>query len=144
MVPPIGTASTAWSVRLLAELDAADEKANELVIGLNPEQPNWQPGPGAWSVGQCLEHLCITNEVICRPFRVHWRANRSLPFRTSYRGGSVDGSLTVTSSHPLRASTPERQERLCQARESNFPFWIVFYAVTKPPADSFVALVITM
>jgi hypothetical protein len=63
MVPPIGTASTAWSVRLLAELDAADEKANELVIGLNPEQLNWQPGPGAWSVGQCLEHLCITNEV---------------------------------------------------------------------------------
>ncbi len=63
MGPPIGTVSPAWSVRLLAELDAADERANELVIGLNPEQLNWQPGPGAWSVGQCLEHLSITNEV---------------------------------------------------------------------------------
>ena len=63
MAPPISTGLPAWPVRLLAELDAADEKANELVRGLNPEQLNWHPGPGAWSVGQCLEHLCITNEV---------------------------------------------------------------------------------
>jgi hypothetical protein len=61
--PPIGTALPAWSVRLTAELDAADERANELVIGLNPDQLNWQPGPGAWSVGQCLEHLCIASEL---------------------------------------------------------------------------------
>jgi len=63
MTPSTGTVLTAWSVRLLAELDAADERANELVIGLNPQQLNWQPAPGAWSVGQCLEHLCIANEV---------------------------------------------------------------------------------
>lgn len=53
----------AWSARLIAELDGADERAKELASGLNPEQLNWQPRPGAWSVGQCLEHLCITNEV---------------------------------------------------------------------------------
>ncbi len=63
MAPATGTALPAWSVRLLAELDAADERANQLVIGLNPEQLNWKPGPGVWSVGQCLEHLCIANEV---------------------------------------------------------------------------------
>jgi DinB superfamily len=53
----------AWSIRLIAELDAADQSAKELVIGLDPEQLNRQPIPGAWSVGQCLEHLCIANEV---------------------------------------------------------------------------------
>lgn len=63
MAIPIDAASPAWSVRLLTELDAADERAKELVTGLNLEQLNWQPGPGAWSVCQCLEHLCITNEV---------------------------------------------------------------------------------
>ncbi len=52
----------AWSNRLLAEFDAADQSARELITGLTPEQLNWQPAPGAWSVGQCLEHLCITNE----------------------------------------------------------------------------------
>jgi hypothetical protein len=62
-VPPaLGTVSPAWPVRLLAELDAADERAKELVMMLNPEQLNWRPGPGVWSVGQCLEHLCITND----------------------------------------------------------------------------------
>ena len=52
----------AWSIRLIAEFDASDESAKELVGGLTPEQLNWQPTPGAWSAGQCLEHLCITNE----------------------------------------------------------------------------------
>lgn len=59
----MSAALPAWSVRLTAELDASDKRAYELVSGLGPEQLNWQPGAGAWSVGQCLEHLCITNEV---------------------------------------------------------------------------------
>jgi hypothetical protein len=63
MSPAIGTASADWSVRLIAELDTADKRANELVGGLSQEQLNWHPEPGAWSVGQCFEHLCITNEV---------------------------------------------------------------------------------
>ena len=63
MAQPIGTALPAWSIRLMAELDRADQMAKELAIGLSPAQLNWQPGPGAWSIGQCLEHLCITNEV---------------------------------------------------------------------------------
>src|ERR1700682_3091329 len=52
-----------WSNRLIAEFDASDQSAKELMIGLTPEQLNWQPAPGAWSIGQCLEHLCITTEV---------------------------------------------------------------------------------
>jgi hypothetical protein len=27
------------------------------------EQLNWQPAPGSWSVGQCLLHLCLMNDV---------------------------------------------------------------------------------
>jgi hypothetical protein len=59
---PAGIAPPAWSDRLISELDAADQTANEVAMGLNAEQLNWQPAPGVWSVGQCLEHLCITNE----------------------------------------------------------------------------------
>lgn len=57
----------AWCVRLIAEFDAADQRANELAKGLNTEQLNWQPQPGAWSVGQCLEHLCVANEIYFPP-----------------------------------------------------------------------------
>ncbi|HEV2987504.1 MAG TPA: DinB family protein [Candidatus Angelobacter sp.] len=63
MTPRTGVASPAWPARLIAELDAADQRAKQLVTGLTPEQLNWQPQPGAWSVGQCLEHLCVANEV---------------------------------------------------------------------------------
>src|SRR5437764_13837718 len=63
MATGIVAASPAWSLRLITEFDAADQEAKELLGGLSPEQLNWQPMPGAWSVGQCLEHLCITNEL---------------------------------------------------------------------------------
>ena len=63
MYPPVDSASTAWAVRLISDLDAADQRAKELVKGLSPLQLNWRPSPEAWSVGQCLEHLCAASEV---------------------------------------------------------------------------------
>lgn len=56
-----------WCLRITSELDAADARAIALTKGLTPDQLNWQPRPGAWSVGQCLEHLCISNEVYLEP-----------------------------------------------------------------------------
>ena len=56
------TIAPAWPPRLAFELSANDQSAQALIAGLTEEQLNWQPSPGAWSVGQCLEHLCITNE----------------------------------------------------------------------------------
>jgi hypothetical protein len=52
-----------WSLRLVSELDAADQRAEDIARALRPEQLNWQPRPGAWSVGQCLQHLYFTNQV---------------------------------------------------------------------------------
>jgi DinB superfamily len=51
-----------WPMRLVEDLNASDERAEKLVDGLGEDQLNWQPPQGCWSVGQCLEHLCITNE----------------------------------------------------------------------------------
>jgi hypothetical protein len=56
------TAATNWSTRLAIELSANDQSAQALAGGLTNAQLNWQPAPGSWSVGQCIEHLCITNE----------------------------------------------------------------------------------
>ena len=52
----------AWASRLSFELGGLDQEAQALVAGLTEEQLNWQPSAGSWSIGQCLEHLCITNE----------------------------------------------------------------------------------
>jgi hypothetical protein len=57
----------AWSSRLIGEVNDADQFAQRLVAGLTIKQLNWQPGPGAWSVGQCLEHLALANNAYLAP-----------------------------------------------------------------------------
>src|SRR5690349_17310368 len=57
----------AWPTRLLESLDSSDQRATALVAGLGAEQLNWHPAPGAWSIGQCLEHLCIGGELYLPP-----------------------------------------------------------------------------
>ena len=51
-------------MRLISELDTADQRAKELAKGLTPLQLHWKPSQDAWSVGQCLEHLRVANEVL--------------------------------------------------------------------------------
>jgi hypothetical protein len=59
-------ASPLWSRRLISEFNAADDRATALARALTPQQLNWKRSPGEWSIGQCLEHLYITNEVYCQ------------------------------------------------------------------------------
>ena len=47
----------------MAELTASDRRAALVAGALSSEQLNWRPREDAWSVGQCLEHLRVTNEV---------------------------------------------------------------------------------
>lgn len=60
-------AAPAWARRLIAELQASDERAIVLARGLSVEQLNWKPRPESWSVGQCLEHLCLATEAYMPP-----------------------------------------------------------------------------
>jgi len=62
MSPATASATPAWSTRLIDQLGHSDQKARELYSGLSPDQLNWQPDPTRWSMGQCLEHLAITDE----------------------------------------------------------------------------------
>jgi hypothetical protein len=57
--------SPLWCRRLITELGDADDRATALALGLTPQQLNWKPRPGEWSVGQCIEHLYVANEVYC-------------------------------------------------------------------------------
>lgn len=67
MAPPRETLTPAWSTRLATDLTASDQTARNLISELTNEQLNWKPSPGRWSVGQCLEHLCIANEAYLPP-----------------------------------------------------------------------------
>jgi hypothetical protein len=56
-------ATPEWHRRLLSELLASDDRALAIANGLTRSQLNWKPSPGQWGVGQCLEHLAVTNAV---------------------------------------------------------------------------------
>jgi len=68
-----------WSLRLTSELDAADARATAIVGALTTHQLNWKPSADVWSVGQCLEHLCISNEVYMQPIADALRAMPTRP-----------------------------------------------------------------
>ena len=65
--PAEATRIPSWGDRLASELDAADARATALAKGLTAAQLNWKPRLDAWSIGQCLEHLCLANEVYVVP-----------------------------------------------------------------------------
>jgi hypothetical protein len=46
---------------LLDELRAVTKDAGEVFGGLSPAQLNWKPSAQQWSVGQCFDHLIVTN-----------------------------------------------------------------------------------
>ena len=56
-----------WAARAIDELQASDRQAVEIARDLTVDQLNQPPAPGSWSVGQCLEHLLISNEVYLPP-----------------------------------------------------------------------------
>jgi hypothetical protein len=56
-----------WPAQVLRQLDGADARARSLTEGLSPDDLNWKPADGAWSIGQCLEHLSLGNEVYIAP-----------------------------------------------------------------------------
>ncbi|HKV98355.1 MAG TPA: DinB family protein [Vicinamibacterales bacterium] len=57
----------AWPARVIDGLNDADRHAGALARGLSVAQLNWRPSPGQWSIGQCLDHLLVANEVYLPP-----------------------------------------------------------------------------
>jgi hypothetical protein len=63
VTPSPPAVSPLWCGRLLEAIEAADTRARAVARALSVAQLNWQPHAGAWSVGQCLDHLRVANVV---------------------------------------------------------------------------------
>jgi hypothetical protein len=49
--------------KIISELQTISENAKKTFGDLTPEQINWRPSETGWSVGQCFEHLIISNKL---------------------------------------------------------------------------------
>jgi DinB superfamily len=63
MSSPQQQSAPAWPIRLAFELSGNDQTAHAIADGLSESQLNWHLTAASWSIGQCLEHMAITNEV---------------------------------------------------------------------------------
>jgi hypothetical protein len=74
------------------QLDELRSEILGFVLGLGDVQVNWQPVPGAWSIGRCIDHLTTTNAAILPRLEEALaggrRANRTSdgPFRYGFLG----------------------------------------------------------
>ncbi len=48
---------------LISELITISENTKQIFGALSAEQINWKPDAKTWSVGQCFEHLIVTNNL---------------------------------------------------------------------------------
>jgi hypothetical protein len=44
------------------QIESIKTEARELTEGLNESQFNWRPGPGEWSIEECLSHLTMVGQ----------------------------------------------------------------------------------
>lgn len=54
---------------VLLTLDRMTSEYEKEIDPLTSEQLNWKPNPNSWSVGQCVEHVIITNELYFSIFK---------------------------------------------------------------------------
>lgn len=84
---------------IISELQTISEKTKSTFGNLSSTQINWKPNPKSWSVGQCFEHLIITNnlyfpaiqKVIDGEHRNNFFSN--IPFSTNLIGTLMKNSL---------------------------------------------------
>jgi len=89
MTSPERDQRTDW----LAELSRIDQEVRLELDPLSEAQFAWRPGPGRWSIGECLEHLGITTALAVRGIRAALEQGRAAgktgmpPFKFGWLGG---------------------------------------------------------
>lgn len=101
----------AWSLRLAAMLSANDDSAKRLIAVLTEQQLNWQPAPGSWSIGQCLDHLCATTDAYLPPLIAALKNAPDSPVEEIKLGGFASWffrSFVEPSPNTKRAAAPPK------------------------------------
>ena len=98
-----------WDLRradlatVLAEGRLVADEAARAFGPLTVRQINWKPGPGEWSIGQCFDHLVISNrpyEAIIR--EVMERRRRPTAWERVPLLPRLFGTLLIATLRPVR------------------------------------------
>jgi len=82
-------------MEFVEKVKANTAEAKEAFGALSPEQLNWKPDANSWSVGQCLDHLTVTNQAELPALEAAMRGEHTskffekLPWLPGFFGGYV-------------------------------------------------------
>jgi hypothetical protein len=93
------------------QLEAVQQQSQQLLAGLDNEAGLWRPGPGRWSVAECLEHLNLVGAAVLPA--IHQAIDKGIPATTQpdepYRGWIGAWALRVLEPPPkLRGKAPKK------------------------------------
>ncbi len=96
---------------LIAAARSIGVDAKTFFGGLDERQLNWKPNQKSWSVGQCLEHLIVTNRELLRAVKTHVDGTHRKTiferwaFGSGYFGGYV--LKAVQPENPRKSNAPK-------------------------------------
>lgn len=62
--PPNPNMTAEDRAKVLHYLDQSEQQFKESIADVNAEQWKWRPAPGKWSVGECAEHIVLSEELL--------------------------------------------------------------------------------
>jgi hypothetical protein len=112
-------------MNLIEQIDAINSQVRERFTALLPSQLNWKPEPSKWSIGQCLDHLIVSNTAYFSTFEqlIYHRYRLSF-FQSLNPFKKIMGRLMVKNLGP----EPKRKftaPKILQPSASNIPSTIV-------------------
>jgi hypothetical protein len=86
------------------QLELLNEDARDLLAGLSETQFNWAPAPGQWSIGECLDHLNVTNRELIKPLRaaINDARARGLTAQGPFRHGWLVNKFVRSMEPPVK------------------------------------------
>ena len=93
--------------RAMSYLHATQKQVTDTVTALSPAQLDFHPGPGQWSVADCLEHLALTETGLFGMLKSQVLTSPAAPEKMSLTAGKDDAVVKAISSRDVKAKAPE-------------------------------------
>ena len=106
-ITPSGTLSQGERDRAMSYLHATQKQVSDTIASLTPAQLDFHAGPNRWSVGDCLEHLALTETGLFGMLTGQVMVSPAAPEKMALTVGKDDVVIKTISSREVKAKAPE-------------------------------------
>ena len=110
-ITPSGTLSQGERDRAMSYLHATQKQVTDTIATLTPAQLDFHAGPNRWSVGDCLEHLALTETGLFGMLKGQVMAapidSAGAPEKVALTAGKDDAVIKAISSREVKVKAPE-------------------------------------